>query len=488
MKFTTPLYRLAGLMAAIATSSFVGASSLRAQSPLEADAAAFRLDSTHAQVEIYYGVLERALAFSQSGGSYVAAVKARAEVWQEGKAIAGADIRDTERCQCTAAELEARGANKLLSIASFSVPYGHPTTAAFIWQRGDGPGKSDTIAIPVALPAAASKQLALSGVELASGMSKAGEQASPFDKAGFTLNPNPSAVFGENYTKLYYYAELYVPQALIGSDEAAEVVTRVLDATGKEVLTSSQKVALKGAAMPVLSEIDLDGVAEDSYKLELRVKYEDAVQVELQKPFFYSTGIKLSEEAPSATTEAKPAVNEEVLFASSAFSRLADGEADERIAQSMYLGTEADRKLAKTMKTTADKQHFLFTFWRQRDALEHATQPLTAYGSFEKRLAEVTKQYSYQKTPGWKTGRGRIYLMYGQPQSIDNEQFVSGAKPYIIWEYDQNTSIQLTSGAKPQFVFVDRQGGGNYYLVHSNVQGETSQPDWYNREALRLSH
>src|SRR5665213_610849 len=127
---------------------------LRAQSPLEADAVAFRYDSTHAQVEIDYGVLERALAFKQFDGVWTSYTDAKAEIWQNGRVTQEKDIHDTVRCPCTQAQLDSAGANKLLSATAFAVPYGDTTTAAFIWRRGakDGREVFDTIVIPLRLP------------------------------------------------------------------------------------------------------------------------------------------------------------------------------------------------------------------------------------------------------------------------------------------------------------------------------------------------
>ena len=64
--------------------------------------------------------------------------------------------------------------------------------------------------------------------------------------------------------------------------------------------------------------------------------------------------------------------------------------------------------------------------------------------------------------------------MYGQPREIGDHRVEIETKPYIIWEYDHNPSISLMSGGqRAQFIFLDRQGQGDFVLVHSNVVGET---------------
>ena len=460
---------------------------LRAQSPLEADAEAFRYDSTHAQVEIDYGVLERALAFKQLDGVWTSYTDAKAEIWQNGRVTQEKDIRDTVRCPCTQAQLDSAGANKLLSATAFAVPYGDTTTAAFIWRRGkaDGRGVFDTIVIPLRLPDRDAAKVALAGVELASQIEKSSGQSSPFEKAGYIVTPNPSAIFGENYTKLYYYTELYVPQASVDPAQSVDVVTSVIDPTGTQILSNTQKVPLAGTTIPIILGLDIDGLASDSYKLRIQAKYQDAIAAEAEKSFYYASDMKLSE-APPAPPSSMAA--DSVLFAGSDFAKLTNAEADELIEQSMYWGDDADKTAAKKLSTLTDKQQFLFSFWRAEDAKLHSAQPLDAYRLFVSRVAEANKKYTYQKTPGWKSSRGRVLIMYGPPTAIDNEPYRAGYKPFIIWQYDQNQALRLRTGDRAEFDFVDRMGGGNYFLVNSNVIGENYDPNWMTTEALQLAH
>ena len=92
------------------------------------------------------------------------------------------------------------------------------------------------------------------------------------------------------------------------------------------------------------------------------------------------------------------------------------------------------------------------------------------------------------KTPGWKTARGRVLIQYGYPDEIQRQPFSIDTKPYMMWEYIGRNNIPLQFGSRAEFVFVDKQGGGNYILVHSNVRGETSETDWYSREALQTTN
>ncbi|HET6400807.1 MAG TPA: GWxTD domain-containing protein [Candidatus Kapabacteria bacterium] len=462
---------------------------LRAQNALEADAVAFRYDSTHAQAEIDYGVLERGLAFKNVDGVWMAFTSAKAEIWQNGRVAQERDIHDTVRCPCTQAQLDSAGANKLLGSTGFSIPYGDTTTAAFLWRTGEKDGHSvfDTIVIPLILPDRDTSKFSLSGVELAAQVEKSSGQPSPFEKAGYIVTPNPSAIFGENYTKLYYYTELYVPRAAVDPAQSVDIVTSVIDPSGAQILSSTEKVPLAGTVIPIILGIDIDGMAGDSYKLHIQVKYQNGIATQAEKTFYYASDIKLSE-APPAPPSSLAA--DSILFAGSDLAKLTDAEADEQIEQSMYWGDDADKTAAKKLTTVDEKRAFLFSFWRAEDEKLHSAQPLDAYRLFMNRVAEANKQFSYQKTPGWKSSRGRVWITYGPPpqRGITNVPYDPAYKPYIIWQYDPGSNIRLTNGNIPEFDFVDRMGGGNYFLVNSNAVGESYDPNWMTTEALRLAH
>jgi GWxTD domain-containing protein len=459
------------------------------QGLLEADAVCYRYDSTQAAVELYYGVLQRGLSFQHSGNSWDAKIVAKAEIWQNHGVIAKKDINQDIHYEGTKAHIDSLGANKLLGAAGFAVPYGPPSTAAFIWQETtEGKAVFDTILIPLILPDNDPSHFALGGLELASSLSKpeAGT-SSPFEKAGYILNPNPSAIFGENYTKLYYYTELYIPKNLVDTSQNVEIITEVVDPSGKNMLTTTQKQSLSAQTISVIIALDIDGLPGDSYKLLVSVKHEDAIIARAEKTFYFVNGMKLSEEPPS---ESAQALSEDAIFALSDLSKLTEAEASDRVEQALYFAPETDRKAAKKLSNLSDKEHFLFSFWRRQDENFPGQPPLTAYHQFLKRLDEANAKFSYQKTIGWKSDRGRVYIVYGPPpqHGITVEEFDAEYKPYIIWDYDAIPDLRLTSGSRPEFVFLDRQGGGNYVLVHSNVLGETSEPDWMTREAYRLAH
>jgi GWxTD domain-containing protein len=85
---------------------------------------------------------------------------------------------------------------------------------------------------------------------------------------------------------------------------------------------------------------------------------------------------------------------------------------------------------------------------------------------FYKRVEAADERFGMAPLPGWETDRGRIYILYGKPDRIENHSssFRSGpaasVTPYEVWYYD---SLKL------RFVFVQDSKDGNYRLAKGST-------------------
>jgi len=58
---------------------------------------------------------------------------------------------------------------------------------------------------------------------------------------------------------------------------------------------------------------------------------------------------------------------------------------------------------------------------------------------------------------GWRTDRGRTYIIYGPPSEIDTPSTATGGTSrYEIWYY---------RNLQKRFVFLDRHGNSDYRLI-----------------------
>lgn len=122
-----------------------------------------------------------------------------------------------------------------------------------------------------------------------------------------------------------------------------------------------------------------------------------------------------------------------------------------------YLFTKDERKIFRRLTTNEARRRFVENFWEIRDPT-----PYTADNEFklemERRYEFVSKYFREGPIPGWKTDRGRIYLMLGPPSARREDFLNRGA--ILQWYYDEyNVYIR----------FNDYRGDGVYRMDLSRV-------------------
>jgi GWxTD domain-containing protein len=120
------------------------------------------------------------------------------------------------------------------------------------------------------------------------------------------------------------------------------------------------------------------------------------------------------------------------------------------------------------MKTNDERDRFITEFWLRRDPT-----PGTSENEYKeehyRRLAYSNTNFGGSQR-GWKTDRGRIYIVYGPPDKITRPHDLPAAElsPAIEdWHYDAvSGKVQETR----DFRFVDSCRCGQYLLLHAPIQ------------------
>lgn len=89
---------------------------------------------------------------------------------------------------------------------------------------------------------------------------------------------------------------------------------------------------------------------------------------------------------------------------------------------------------------------------------------------FLDRSRVVASRYSTFDKEGWRTDRGRVYLIYGEPDEVESNPFSTTQSPFEIWSY--------YSSGQESFAFADLMGNGDYLQIYSTVEGEVSYQNW----------
>lgn len=139
-----------------------------------------------------------------------------------------------------------------------------------------------------------------------------------------------------------------------------------------------------------------------------------------------------------------------------------------------YIITDEERKAFKKLATDDERERFIEEFWRRRDP-----DPDTDENEFKEEYYEriaYTNEHFASGIPGWKTDRGRIWIMYGKPDGrethpmggmYDRPSYEGGGStstyPFETWFYRYLPGV----GSGIEIEFVDPTGSGEYRLARN---------------------
>jgi len=140
----------------------------------------------------------------------------------------------------------------------------------------------------------------------------------------------------------------------------------------------------------------------------------------------------------------------------------------------LYIITDEERKAFKALKTDEERDQFIENFWLRRDP-----DPDTPENEYKEQYFERI-QYANEKfssgIPGWRTDRGRIYIMFGKPDELESHP-AGGAYERPSWEGGGSTSTYPFEtwwyryiegiGSDIEIEFVDPSGSGEYRIARS---------------------
>jgi len=121
-----------------------------------------------------------------------------------------------------------------------------------------------------------------------------------------------------------------------------------------------------------------------------------------------------------------------------------------------WIITNQERTSFLHLKNDEDRDWFVAEFWEQRNPAP-GSQPNPFKEEHYRRIAFANEHFA-ASTPGWKSDRGRIYIVYGPPDSIQTQASTSTTPAEQLWVYRH---MQGKSG-EVQLNFVDRCRCGDY--------------------------
>jgi GWxTD domain-containing protein len=309
---------------------------------------------------------------------------------------------------------------------------------------------------------------AISDLQLATNIIPQSDNTSSiFYKNTFEVTPMPASVCGENQPVLFYYSELYNLQSNPSQDDL-RLDEIVINSRGQVVSSKSKKINKSVDSRVEVGMVKVHKLPTDTYKLLIDLIDSTAnYGVSSSKRFFvYNPSII---PVDSFQTTVSPAL-------STTFGAMSEEEIDDLFAKSSYVATVQEKYQYKSLSTVEAKREFIYKFWKARD--ENTSNPKGSYQNYMKRINESNDRFSAMGKEGWKTDRGRVFLVYGEPSEIQRYPNQTDVKPYEIWQYEN-----IEGGV--MFVFGDLTGFSDYQLLHSTKRGELRDDYWQRRIAVQ---
>jgi GWxTD domain-containing protein len=135
----------------------------------------------------------------------------------------------------------------------------------------------------------------------------------------------------------------------------------------------------------------------------------------------------------------------------------------------IYIITSTERDVFLKLSTDRERDLFIEAFWKHRDPT-----PDSAANEFKtehyRRIAYANQSLGREApVPGWKTDRGRIYIILGEPKEKQNFTGRHGLTDCETWFYQGLTDQGLPEGFT--LLFFKERGAGPYRLYSPSRDG-----------------
>ncbi len=182
---------------------------------------------------------------------------------------------------------------------------------------------------------------------------------------------------------------------------------------------------------------------------------------------------KKTDAAPARETIAKPLTDKEKKKRDAKLRKELETPYKKWLNEDVvYIITDEEKTTFKRLNTDEEREQFIEQFWLRRDPT-----PDTEENEFKeehyRRIAYTNDHYA-SGIPGWKTDRGRIYIMYGPPDEIESHPSggtyerpmeegggETSTYPFEQWRYRYLEGI----GTNIVIEFVDPSMSGEYHMT-----------------------
>jgi len=306
-------------------------------------------------------------------------------------------------------------------------------------------------------------QIKMSGIQLATAINDAGGKENNFVKYGVEVIPNPNQFFGNNVNPLFYYVEIYGLKSNT-SQSKLFLKKKITNLSGNIIASKTEELTNEYDLIYETGSFYIDSLESGTYSLNFSVCNSDNTEISgMEKKFFvYNT----------SGFGQNPEITEENAYLRSEYNIMKEEQLDDEFEKAVYIRNDEETRNYDKLTTIESKRKFMYEFWKKRDKT-----PNTYQNEFKidylKRIFEANRRFKQSFKDGWKTDRGRIYMIYGEPNDIEYFEYQSDIRGYQIWRYEE-----IEGGTICIFAEANFDGSGIYELVHSTIRGELRNDNW----------
>jgi GWxTD domain-containing protein len=147
-----------------------------------------------------------------------------------------------------------------------------------------------------------------------------------------------------------------------------------------------------------------------------------------------------------------------------------------------YIITDEERAAFLALTSDSERENFIEQFWKRRDPTPDTEE--NEYREEHYRRIAYTNEHFAGSVAGWKTDRGRMYIVYGPPDEIGDHSTVSASNPHPNqqWRYRYIDGI----GTNVIVEFVDRDGTGDFHMTKDPSAMPSPYRKWLNEDAAYI--
>lgn len=287
---------------------------------------------------------------------------------------------------------------------------------------------------------------------------------SPFQKSGYEIIPRISNFYSQSMTRIPYYVELYNTNLI--QDSTFGLRQLVVSSQTNQIMPGfSRFTKIKPSpVVPVFRNMDISKLPSGSYHLTLEIIDKNNKTIGQAADYFFERVNDI---------EIKDQNVDDIILNPAFQASLTDDSLKYYLASLIPIARPAEVKsIIKTLKANSPdlcRKH-IQQFWIQTSGNDAYNQWMI----YKKNVVLVEANYGNNFQSGFETDRGRVYLQYGQPNTIIVRETSPSEYPYEIWHY-----YKIKTFSNKRFVFYNPDLVNNAYrLLHSDMVGEQQNYKW----------